>query len=243
MLPAQSTVGDDHYVMLDLRNGLDVIGDANANGQLKGKFELNAQSGGVVKMMADDLNALLVQNNAEGNDVKSGSQITISDKAHLQVTGDVAATFRDFGHGSGDDENGILLNNGVMSANSLSLIHEHDNSATTPEESAYYATGANKIDFGSTDGTVAVQEVVINDLQRVTKPEDSTSDNSYASEVVFARGTLDIGENLSSINDTLVVGVAEGTATVANLDFYGADIVEGASGATGTINVDTVPCC
>ena len=47
---AQSTVGDDHYVMLDLRNGLDVIGDATTNGQLKGKFELNAQSGGVVKM-------------------------------------------------------------------------------------------------------------------------------------------------------------------------------------------------
>ena len=139
---AQSTVGDDHYVMLDLRNGLDVIGtDA---GVLSGKFELTAQSGGVVKMMADDLNALLVQNNAEGNALKSGSHITISNKAHLQVTGDVAATFRDFGQGSDDSENGILLNNGVMSANSLSLIHEHDNSAATPEESAYYATGANK---------------------------------------------------------------------------------------------------
>ena len=182
--------------MLDLRNGLDVIGtDA---GVLSGKFELTAQSGGVVKMMADDLNALLVQNNAEGNALKSGSHITISNKAHLQVTGDVAATFRDFGQGSDDSENGILLNNGVMSANSLSLIHEHDNSAATPEESAYYATGANKIDFGSSTGTVAVKEVVINDLQRVTKPEDSTSDNSYASEVVFAQGTLDIGENLSS---------------------------------------------
>ena len=233
---AQSTVGDDHYVMLDLRNGLAVLGDAN--GDLKGKFEMDVESGGVVKMMADDLNALLVQNNAEGTDSKSGSQITISDKAHLQVTGDVSATFRDFGQVSGD--NGIKLDDGVMSANSLSLIHEHNNSATTPEESAYYATGANKIDFGSSTGTVAVKEVEINDLQRVTKPDESTSDNNYASEVVFARGTLDIGENLSSINDTLVVGVADGTATVANLDFYGADIVEGASGATGTINVDTV---
>ena len=224
---AQSTVGDDHYVMLDLRNGLDVIGDPAANGQLKGVFKLNASSGGVVKMMADDLNALLVQNNnAVGDNVKSGSQITISDNAHLQVTGDVSATFRDFGQGSDDSENGIRLDDGVLSANSLSLIHEHDNTAATPEESAYYATGANKIDFGSSTGTVAVQEVVINDLQRVTKPEDSTSDNDYASQVVFARGTLDIGENLSSINDTLVVGVAEGTATEANLDFYGADIVD-----------------
>ncbi|MDT3662320.1 MAG: hypothetical protein ROM54_02215, partial [Anaerobiospirillum sp.] len=234
---AQSTVGDDHYVMLDLRNGLDVIGDANDNGKLKGKFELTAQSGGVVKMMADDLNALLVQNNTKVNDVKSGSQITISDKAHLQVTGDVEATFRDFGQVSGD--NGIKLDDGVMSANSLSLIHDKD-SNQTQEDATYIASGANKIDFGSSTGTVAVKEVVINDLQRVTKPDDSTSDNSYASEVVFARGTLDIGENLSSINDTLVVGVAEGTATEANLDFYGADIVEGASGAADTINVDTV---
>ena len=238
---AQSTVGDDHYVMLDLRNGLDVIGDPAANGQLKGVFKLNASSGGVVKMMADDLNALLVQNNnAVGDNVKSGSQITISDNAHLQVTGDVSATFRDFGQGSDDSENGIRLDDGVLSANSLSLIHEHDNDNPTPEDSAYIASGNNKIDFGSSTGTVAVQEVVINDLQRVTKPEGSTSDNNYASEVVFAQGTLDIGENLSSINDTLVVGVAEGTATEANLDFYGADIVEGASGATGTINVDTV---
>ena len=238
---AQSTVGDDHYVMLDLRNGLDVIGDPAANGQLKGVFKLNASSGGVVKMMADDLNALLVQNNnAVGDNVKSGSQITISDNAHLQVTGDVSATFRDFGQGSDDSENGIRLDDGVLSANSLSLIHEHDNTAATPEESAYYATGANKIDFGSSTGTVAVQEVVINDLQRVTKPEDSTSDNDYASQVVFARGTLDIGENLSSINDTLVVGESGSADNVANLNFYGADIVEGASGATGTINVDTI---
>ena len=119
---AQSTVGDDHYVMLDLRNGLKVVGDTENKGQLNGKLTLTAENGGVVKMMADDLNALLVQNNAEGTDSKSGSQITISDKAHLQVTGDVAATFRDFGQGSDDSENGILLNNGVMSANSLSLI-------------------------------------------------------------------------------------------------------------------------
>ncbi len=237
---AQSTVGDDHYVMLDLRNGLTVNG-TDKEGKLNGKFQMNVKSGGVVKMMADDLNALLVQNDAKGNDPKSGSFITVSGgNAHLQVTGDVSADFGDFGQVSG--ANGILLNDGVMSANSLSLIHEHDSTlaATLGENEAYIKSTNNKIDFGSTDGTVAVKEVVINDLQRVTKPEGSTYDNNYASEVVFARGTLDIGENLSSINDTLVVGVAEGTATVANLDFYGADIVEGASGATGTINVDTV---
>ena len=232
---AQSTVGDDHYVMLDLRNGLDVLGDGD--GKLNGKFQMNVQSGGVVKMMADDLNTLLVQN--DGATQTSGSFISVSDRAHLQVTGDVSADFGDFGDGT---NNGIKLDNGVMSANSLSLIHEHDAdlAATMGENEAYIKSTNNKIDFGSTDGTVAVKEVVINDLQRVTKPEGSTSDNSYASEVVFAQGTLDIGENLSSINDTLVVGVAEGAATVANLDFYGADIVEGASGATGTINVDTV---
>ena len=233
---AQSTVGDDHYVMLDLRNGLDVIGDAKADGQLKGKFELTAQSGGVVKMMADDLNALLVQNNAEDTDSKSGSFITVSDKAHLQVTGDVDATFRDFGQVSGD--NGIKLDDGVMSANSLSLIHVND-STLAQEDATYIASGANKIDFGSSGGTVSVQEVVINDFQSVTKP-NSTSDNDYASQVIFAQGTLDIGENLSSINDTLVVGVADGSATQATLNFYGADIVEGDSGATGTINVDTI---
>ncbi len=231
---AQSTVGDDHYVMLDLRNGLDVVGtDA---GVLSGKFQMDVKSGGVVKMMADDLNTLLVQN--DGAAQTSGSFISVSDRAHLQVTGDVSADFGDFGQVSG--ANGIKLDDGVMSANSLSLIHEHDNSAATPEESAYYATGANKIDFGSSTGTVAVKEVVINDLQRVTKPEGSTSDNNYASEVVFARGTLDIGENLSSINDTLVVGESGSADHVANLRFYGADIVEGDSGAAGTINVDTV---
>ena len=228
---AQSTVGDDHYVMLDLRNGLDVVGtDA---GVLSGKFQMNVQSGGVVKMMADDLNKLLVQN--DGATQTSGSFISVSDRAHLQVTGDVSADFGDFGDGT---NNGITLDDGVMSANSLSLIHEND-STLAQEDATYIASGANKIDFGSSGGTVSVQAVVINDLQSVTKP-NSTSDNDYASQVIFARGTLDIGENLSSINDTLVVGVAEGTATEANLDFYGADIVEGASGAAGTINVDTV---
>ena len=70
---AQSTVGDDHYVMLDLRNGLDVVGtDA---GVLSGKFQMNVQSGGVVKMMADDLNTLLVQN--DGATQTSGSFISV----------------------------------------------------------------------------------------------------------------------------------------------------------------------
>ena len=230
---AQNTVGDDHYVMLDLRNGLEVVGDTNAQGQLKGKLTLTADSGGVVKMMADDLNALLVQNNAKGNDLKSGSHITISGKAHLQVTGDVLASFRDFG--KADSSNGIELNNGVMTANSLSLIHNHDSGAAT-DDATYIAT--NKIDFGSESGTVAVNEVIINDLQRVEKAENSGSDNSYASKVTLAQGTLDIAENLSSLNDTLALG---DTATKAHLNFYGADIDPSVSGGTtGNINVDTI---
>ena len=120
----------------------------------------------------------------------------------------------------------------------LRVIHD-DNSNLAQEDATYIASGANKIDFGSSGGTVSVQAVVINDLQSVTKP-NSTSDNDYASQVVFARGTLDIGENLSSINDTLVVGESGSADHVANLRFYGADIVEGDSGATGTINVDTI---
>ena len=151
--------------MLDLRNGLDVIGDDA--GDLNGVFKLTAQSGGVVKMMADDLNTLLVQNDDATQ--TSGSFISVSDRAHLQVTGDVSADFGDFGDGT---NNGIKLDDGVMSANSLSLIHNHDSGAAT-DDAAYITT--NKIDFGSSTGTVAVKEVVINDLQRVTKPEDSTS--------------------------------------------------------------------
>ena len=217
---AQSTVGDDHYVMLDLRNGLNMVGDSN--GDLKGKFELTATSGGVVKVMADDINSLLTQNDAS-TDGKSGAFITVSDYAHLQVTGDVSADFGDFGQS--DDTNGIKLeNNGVLSANSLSLINAGTNTGTLPEDSAHITDANNKIDFGSETGTVAVSEVTINDLQRVTKPKDSTSDNDYASQVTFAQGTLDIGSNLSSINDTLVVGDTTGS-TKAHLNFYGADIV------------------
>ena len=227
---AQSTVGDDHYVMLDLRNGLNMVGD---EGTLKGRFDLIAKDGGVVKVMADDINSLLTQNDAAN--AASGAFIEVSGKAHLQVTGDVSADFGDFGDGT---NNGIKLgDNGVMSANSLSLINADTG---TLQEDATYITN-NKINFGSETGTVAVSEVTINDLQRVTKPDDTKSDNDYASQVTFAQGTLDIGSNLSSINDTLVVGDATGN-TKAHLDFYGADIDESTSGATtvGTINVDTV---
>ena len=230
---AQSTVGDDHYVMLDLRNGLNMVGDSN--GDLKGKFQLTVQSGGVVKVMAEDINSLLTQNDAEGAS-QSGAFITVSDYAHLQVTGDVSADFGDFGQSG--DTNGIKLgDHGVLSANSLSLINA--DTGTLQEDATYITT--NKIDFGSESGTVVVSEVTINDLQRVTKPKDSTSDNDYASQVTFAQGTLDIGSNLSSINDTLVVGDTTGS-TKAHLNFYGADIVESTAGATtvGTINVDTV---
>ncbi len=235
---AQSTVGDDHYVLLDLRNGLNMVGNANNKGSLDGKFKLTAQSGGVVKVMADDINSLLTQNDAS-TDGKSGAFINVSGKAHLQVTGDVSADFGDFGQSG--DTNGIKLEaDGVMSANSLSLINAGNNTGTLPDDANYITT--NKIDFGSTTGTVSASEVTINDLQRVTKPEGSTSDNEYASQVTFARGTLDIGSNLSSINDTLVVGESGSTDNVAHLNFYGADIDESTSGATtvGTINVDTV---
>ena len=233
---AQNTVGDDHYVMLDLRNGLKVVGDTNAQGQLNGKLTLTAENGGVVKMMADDLNAILTQNDtvAAANAANSGSFIKVSNYAHLQVTGDVSADFGDFGANA--TANGIELGaNGVMSANSLSLIHNHDSGAAT-DDTAYIAT--NKIYFGSETGTVAVNEVFINDQQRVEKDDNSGSDNSYASKVTLAQGTLDIAENLSSLNDTLALG---DTATKAHLNFYGADIDPSVSGATtGTINVDTI---
>ena len=231
---AQNTVGDDHYVMLDLRNGLEVVGDTNAQGQLNGKLTLTAENGGVVKMMADDLNAILTQNDTVTDAANSGSFIKVSNYAHLQVTGDVSADFGDFG--TNTTANGIELGaNGVMTANSLSLIHNHDSGAAT-DDAAYITT--NKINFGSETGTVAVNEVVINDLQRVEKDENSGSDNSYASKVTLAQGTLDIAENLSSLNDTLALG---DTATKAHLNFYGADIDPSVSGATtGTINVDTI---
>ena len=237
---AQSTVGDDHYVMLDLRKGLNMVG-TEADGTIKGKFELKVQSGGVVKMMADDLNNILAQNDQDTT--TSGAYITVSDKAHLQVTGDVSADFGDFGQGSAGADNGIKLDGGVLSANSLSLIHAHDSGAAA-EDASYIASGHNKIDLGG-DGTIAVQKVVINDQQRVTKPHDSTSDNNYASKVIFARGTLDIGESLSSLNDTLVVGDTTtgtgGSATKAYLNFYGADYTEDMKGyQNGTINVDTI---
>ena len=179
---AQSTVGDDHYVMLDLRKGLNMVGDSSS--AIKGKFQLDVKSGGVVKMMADDLNTILAQND-KVSDSKSGGFIEVSGTSHLQVTGDVSADFGDFGQA--DDANGIKLTGGVLSANSLSLIHDGDN--TTVEDATYITQGANKIDLGG-NGTIAVQEVVINDLQRVTKPADSTSDNNYASKVILAQGRV-----------------------------------------------------
>ena len=209
---AQETVGDDHHVLLDLSNGLTMIGKVNPNqaddGAINGKVTVSAVSGGVININGTDLSTILNQNDAI--DSQSGAFFEASGHGVLNVAGNVEADFGDFGQVSG--ANGIKLDaNGYLVADTVQIINEPNSSLSTlPEQGSYTAQ---KLILGNDAGHLVVDDLVISDTQRTTKPEGDTT-GEYASTVYFAQGTADIAKSLSSVNDTLILGDTGTTATV-----------------------------
>ena len=204
---AQETVGDDHHVLLDLSNGLTMVGQVGT-GTINGKVTVSAVSGGVINLNGSDLSTILNQNDAVNS--QSGAFFEASGHGVLNVAGNVEADFGDFGQASG--ANGIKLDsNGFLIADTVQIIHEPDSTQTTlPEQGSY---PAQKLVLGDNDGRLVVDDLVISDTQRTTKPEGDTT-GEYASTVYFAQGTADIAKSLSSVNDTLILGDTGTTATV-----------------------------
>ena len=60
---AQETVGDDHHVLLDLSNGLTMVGQ-EGTGTINGTVTVSADSGGVINLNGSDLSTILNQNDA-----------------------------------------------------------------------------------------------------------------------------------------------------------------------------------
>ena len=208
---AQETVGDDHHVLLDLSNGLTMIGKVNPNqaddGAINGTVHVSAVDGGVINLNGTDLSTILNQNDAI--DSQSGAFFNASNYGVLNVAGNVEADFDDFGQASG--ANGIKLEaGGFLVADTVQIINEPKSSATLPEQGSY---PAKKLVLGDDNGHLVVDDLVISDTQRTTKPEGDTT-GEYASTVYFAQGTADIAKSLSSVNDTLILGDTGTTATV-----------------------------
>ena len=123
---AAETVGDDRYVMLDLRNGITLVGDGANKDDLKGAANIKVTSGGEVLLTASNLNSLLAQNNATKDDgtakvaTTSGSFFNASHGGAFVVEGDVDATFTDF-QPSGSTHGITLKDGGYLVADSLTI--------------------------------------------------------------------------------------------------------------------------
>ena len=227
---AQETVGDDHHVLLDLSNGLTMIGKVNPNhdddGDINGTVHVYAVDGGVINLNGTDLSTILNQNDAI--DANSGAFFNASGNGVFNVAGNVEADFGDFGQVSG--ANGIKLEDGgFLVADTVQIINEPaENKPTLPEQGGYTAK---KLDLGSATGRLVVDDLVISDTQRTTKPEGDTT-GEYASTVYFAQGTADIAKSLSSVNDTLILG---DTGTKATVNLF-SDLVTD----KGTIDVNNL---
>ena len=223
---AAETVGDDRYVMLDLRNGITLKGDTD--NKLQGAAKFNVTSGGEILLTANNLNSLLAQNaNASGS---SGAFFAASSGGAFVVEGDVDATFDDFnGSGSTSNKHGITLSDGgYLVADNLTIDNSGADDLTTAQDEASYSFQS--VDWGN--GTVVVQELEISDLQ-LTNGDDKPADaNSYASYVTLAQGTAEISSALRSYNQTLKLG---DTDSAGNIILATAD-----KAAEGVINVNHI---
>ena len=226
-----NVTGDTRYptterdVILDLRNGgLSMVGnDANPS-VIGGKATITVKNtGAVVRVDADDINAMLGQNHT--TDDASGAFFKATNHGKFEVEGDIAANFTDFN--SNDSYNGFNLSgDGVLSADSLSVTNENDTSLPDRTDSNYIAKST-AIDFA---GKVEVADLQINDLQQTTDADGKAQ--GYASQVKVKSGTLQVSQNISSVNDTLVLGQ---TDSEANLQLLSAT-----SDAAGTIAIDNL---
>ena len=233
---AAETVGDDRYVMLDLRNGITLVGDGANKDDLKGAANIKVTSGGEVLLTASNLNSLLAQNNATKDDgtakvaTTSGSFFNASHGGAFVVEGDVDATFTDF-QPNGSTHGITLKDKGYLVADSLTIDNSGVAGINESKEETAELLASGTVNWG--DGTVVVQDLEISNLQLThgTKPEGASS---YASQVTLAQGTAKIGSSLRSYNQTLKLGNTTDD-TSGNLIFFTSD-----QGAEGTISVDKI---
>ena len=224
---AAETVGDDRHVVLDLRNGITLLGDAD---NLSGSAKINVTSGGEILLTGSNLTSLLAQNNA--NNDASGAYFSASSGGAFIVEGDVDATFGDFnGSGSTSGKHGITLKDGgYLVANSLTIDNSGAEGINEAKEETPELLASGSVDWGN--GTVVVQDLEISNLQLTNGENKPTDANSYASYVTLAQGIAEIGSSLLSYNQTLKLGDtdSEGKIILATDD----------AAAEGVINVERI---
>ena len=222
---AAETVGDDRHVVLDLRNGITLLGGGANHDSLSGSATIEVKSGGEVLLTASNLNSLLAQNaDLTG---ASGSVFKASSGGAFVVEGDVDATFDDF-FGTGTENGIILANKGYLVADSLTIDNSGAENLTTAQDEGSYQFKT--VDWGN--GTVVVQDLEISDLQLTNGENKPEGANSYASYVTLAQGTAEIGSSLLSYNQTLKLG---DESTSGNIIFATDD-----AAAEGKINVERI---
>ena len=225
---AAETLGDDRHVMLDLRKGITLKGAGTNHDQIQGAAKLEVTSGGEILLTADTVNSLLAQNH-NLNDA-SGSFLTASSGGAFVVEGDIDATFDDF-NGSGSTHGITLKDGGYLVADSLTIDNAESVQDKVLDENDSNNFKPQSVDWGK-DGTVAVQDLEISDLQLTNGESKPAGANDYASYVTLAQGTAEIGSSLLSYNHTLKLG---SDTTSGNLVFFAGD-----EAAEGTITVDNI---
>ena len=221
---AAETVGNDRHVVLDLRNGITLVGSGANKDTLNGAATIDVKSGGEVLLTASNLNSLLAKNADINNN--SGSIFKASSGGAFIVEGDVDATFDDF---NAAGTHGISLSNkGYLVANSLTIDNSSADNLTTAQDEGSYQFKT--VDWGN--GTVVVQDLEISDLQLTTGENKPTDANSYASYVTLAQGTAEIGSSLLSNNQTLKLGDADSSGNII--------LATDDAAAEGVINVERI---
>ena len=217
--------GDNRDVVLDLTSGLTMqgamVGDVE---NIKGKAKIEATHHGVVLMNASDVNTILGQNHTVTG-LTSGAFFTASNNGVLQVDGDVTASFEDFD--GNDQTSGFdLTDTGILDVTTLTVrnANQEPGTGSSYQDDSSYIAAADAIHF---DGKVRVDDLVLNDEQLTVKSGGTTS---YASQVKVASGTMEVAKSLSSVNGTVVLGDANGSADLV----LNSDTVTG----EGTVSVD-----
>ena len=196
--------GQLKLALLDLRSGIDLIGDSTSNNKLVGTANINASNRGVILVDGANLSDILAESGraltAGGNN--GGILFSISSNAQLVADGNVSAEFNDFGSGV---TTGIKLNgSGYFVADGLTLT-TNNTQATHQDDSAYVGTAGNTIDF---NGNIEVNELTITDNTETNKPSGSTVTSPYASSVTVSSGNVEIAKSLTVQNDTLNISGA-----------------------------------
>ena len=207
---AAETIGDDRLAQIDLRNGLTIVGSSASGevGKLNGKTTITATSGGVILLDSADLNTILTQNDANSTADASGAIFVANSGGAFIVTGDINADFNDFNDGT-SAVNGITLkDNGYLVADSVTISNAGDTGLSTAQDEGSY--DFKEVAWGN--GTIDVDALVISDLQTTNGTSKPAGSTVYASKVTVTEGDALIHKSLTSNNNTLILGVEDGTS-------------------------------